>query len=103
MTRPWLAMRETLILRKGKWLRKSDAPPLHASERGPSVIGDVMPDMMHPANGKRYDSKSRFRAETRARGLTEIGNDRMPARRNIDLPPVRDDIRRAISELGGGS
>ena len=39
------------------------------------VISDTMDLMVHPSNGKYYDSKSRFRAETRARGLTEVGNE----------------------------
>jgi hypothetical protein len=39
------------------------------------VIGDEMPAVTHPSNGKYYTSKSKFRAETRARGLTEVGNE----------------------------
>jgi hypothetical protein len=46
--------------------------------RGPGLISDDLgtQGIRHMANGKLYDSKSRFRAETRARGLEEVGNDR---------------------------
>lgn len=87
-------------------VRKSSAAPRRSA--GPYVIGDDLPGggLRHPSTGKMMDSKSRFRAETRARGLVEVGND-MPAprgpRRPIDIPSAREDIRRAISELGGGS
>jgi hypothetical protein len=50
------------------------------------------------------DSKSRFRAETRARGLTELGNDKQVDRRKIDGFDSRsrkEDIVAAIRELGG--
>ena len=76
-------MRETLVLRNGKWLRKQDAPPLHAARDAPMVIGDTLPGgaLRHPSTGKMMDSKSRFRAETRARGCVEVGNDVRPTRR----------------------
>lgn len=98
-------MRETLVLRNGKWLRKQDAPPLHAARTAAYVIGDTLPTgaLRHPSNGRMYDSKSKFRDETRARGLVEVGNDVRPPRRPIDIGSPREDIRRAISELGGGS
>ena len=90
------------VHRNGRLVDKATAPPLVSAASGPQVIGDDMRPMRHPSNGRVYDSKSRFRAETRARGLHEIGNDRLPPRRDIDMPPVAADIRRAIQELGGG-
>lgn len=39
------------------------------------VIQDTMDPMRHPGNREFYDSKSAFRAETKRRGLTEVGND----------------------------
>ncbi len=97
--------RETWILRKGRWMRKENAPPLHHAASAPAVIGDGLPGgaLVHPANGKMYDSKSKFRAETKAHGCVEVGNDVRKPRQPVDMPPIRDDIRRAISELGGGS
>lgn len=97
--------RETFVLRKGRWLRKQDAPPLNVAAGAPMVIGDTLPGgaLRHPATGKMMDSKSRFRAETRARGCVEVGNDVRQQRRPIDIGSPREDIRRSISELGGGS
>jgi len=39
------------------------------------VIQDSMNPVVHPANGKFYDSKSAFRAENKAHGLIEVGNE----------------------------
>lgn len=64
------------------------------------VISDNMDAVFHPSNGKMYDSKSRFRAETRARGLTEVGNETIPDRVDRSLPPgLAEDIGRAYDEL----
>lgn len=41
------------------------------------VINDAMDAIVHPVNGKRYDSKSKFRAVTRMHGLTEAGNEQV--------------------------
>ena len=97
--------RETYVMRRGRLVPKRLATPLYRSDAAPMVIGDSLPGggLVHPANGKMYDSKSRFRDETRARGCVEVGNDVRKPRQAVDMPPVREDIRRAISELGGGS
>lgn len=64
------------------------------------VISDVMESTVHPVTGKVYDSKSKFRAETRARGLTEVGNETIPDRVDRSLPPgLREDIGRAYDQL----
>lgn len=46
--------------------------------QGPNVIGDDVGagvnGLRHMASGKMLDSKSRHRAENRARGLREVGN-----------------------------
>lgn len=96
---------ETWVLRRGVWYLKQDAPPLNRADAAPMVIGDTLPGgaLRHPSNGQMYDSKSRFRDETRARGCVEVGNDVRPDRKPVDMPSPREDIRRAISELGGGS
>jgi len=39
------------------------------------VIQDSMDPIKHPATGQMFDSKSAFRAENKARGLVEVGND----------------------------
>lgn len=39
-----------------------------------SFSSDEMPPTLHPANGKFYTSKAKFRAETKAHGFEEVGN-----------------------------
>lgn len=47
--------------------------------RGPNVIGDDIgagvKGLRHMASNKFFDSKSRFRQETKDRGLAEVGNE----------------------------
>jgi hypothetical protein len=91
-------MGEVYVYRDGQLVPKSDAG---RRTSGPQVISDTMPGMVHPCNGKMYDSKSRFRAETRARNCVEVGNETMRDTRRVELPPLKADIARAIRELGG--
>lgn len=65
------------------------------------VISDVQPLLKHPVTGRYYDSKSRFRADTKASGCEEVGNEKMESR------PVRPDpekrrasIRQEIERRG---
>lgn len=61
---------------------------IEAAERrsplgSPMVISDNIggiQGLRHPSTGEFMDSKSRFRAETAARGLTEMGNEAFPVR-----------------------
>jgi len=43
---------------------------------GPFGISDTAEPFKSMADGKVYDSKSRYRAELRARGYEEVGNER---------------------------
>lgn len=97
--------RGTFVLRNGTLVPKDEAEPLRS--RGPAsglarpyVIGDGM-ELRSMHDGQFYTSKAKYRAELRANGLTEIGNEKIGARRGPDLKPggVKDDIRRSISEL----
>lgn len=94
-------MGEIYVMRLGRLVPKRTAEPLVRTSAAPSVISDYLPDLRHPSSGKRYDSKSGFRAETRARGLTEVGNETLKDTRRLDIGSAQEDIRRAISELGG--
>jgi hypothetical protein len=53
------------------------------------------------ADGRMYTSKSRLRAEYRARGLTEMGNDKAPAfkKPKPDRTAIRDAVRRAAWQV----
>lgn len=64
------------------------------------VISDSMAPIRSMADGKMYDSKSRYRGDLKARGLIEVGNERVE-RRTAQAPPVRRDLRNAIQQLRG--
>ncbi len=91
-------MRETYVLRDGKLVPKSQATPISS---GPYVQSDYLPEMKHPITGKTMDSKSQFRAVTRAHGCVEVGNDRQRDTRHSEMPNLKSDISRAITQLGG--
>lgn len=65
-----------------------------------AIIGDQPERAFRSmADGKMYDSKSRYRAEVRARGLEEVGNDQIEIRRP-EPPSAVEDICRTIAEMG---
>lgn len=77
-----------------------------AAERSPLASPMVIRDniggirgLRHPATGEYIDSKSQFRAETRARGLTEMGNEAFPVKREPTEAETRLEIQREISEV----
>ena len=95
--------RETYVFRDGKLVPKAEAAPLNA---GPFVLRDHMDATWHPANGKRYDSKSEFRRATKAAGCIEVGDAPLVGR--VSAPPKLDnrqraeDIKRSIYQLKNG-
>lgn len=56
-------------------------------------VGAGVNGLRHLPSGKMLDSKSRHRAETKARGLEEVGNDRMASDRPKAHP---DDYMRQV-------
>jgi hypothetical protein len=71
----------------------------------PYVIGDGC-EIKSMANGEMYTSKAKYRADLRAMGFTEVGNDRSFQPENVqrrdptaDLPPAELDVKRAIEEV----
>lgn len=67
------------------------------------VISDTMDLMRHPVNGRYYDSKSKFRDETRARGCIEVGNEVQKDRVDRSLPGgLREELSRAWDQHSGG-
>ncbi len=93
--------RTTYVLREGALIDKREAPPLHAGGAAPNVISDAMAPIRSHADGRMYDSKSAYRADLRARGYVEVGNERaaFDRRPTFDPGPVAPDIKRAIQEL----
>ena len=102
--------RATYVMRNGKMVDKRTAPPLvRATDPRLYVIGDVMDQLQHPVTGRIYDSKARFRADTKATGCVEVGTD-PAARRDVgprgrmtggwgDQASAAADVKRALQEL----
>lgn len=67
----------------------------------PFIISDTIDPTWHPADGRKYDSKSRFRRTTKAAGCTEVGNERQTDRRQIDRVS-KSDIARAMEMVRQG-
>ena len=67
------------------------------------VISDTMNPLRHMATGKMHDSKAAFRADTKASGCQELGNDSSLGKPRKPIPlsreKRRDDIRRTIYDL----
>lgn len=94
--------RATYVMRNGKLVPKHLAAPREGRVNG--VITDTMQAMRHPITQKLMDSKSQFRAVTRAHGCVEVGNETQRDTRrldNFDSNSRKADISRAIQELGG--
>lgn len=93
----------TYVYRNGKLVDKATAGPRDTG-RVNGVITDTMGPLRHPITGKLMDSKSGFRAVTRAHGCVEVGNETQRDRRELvgfDTATRKSDIAQAIRELGG--
>jgi hypothetical protein len=95
--------RGTFVMRDGKLVPKALAKPLDSHRRGPvsslprpyynsDSIGGIT-GLVNPSDGKFYTSKAKMRAENRARGLTEVGNEAFPVRRE----PTQAEVAREIA------
>lgn len=96
----------TFVFRDGVLVEKGLAPPLVQANAAPNVISDIMTETRHMATGRYHTSKSAFRAETKATGCIEVGNDPALTRPRKPIPlsreKRREDIRRTIYELRNG-
>lgn len=88
----------TYVLRDGKLVEK-----WLARRQVPAVISDTMEPMQHMATGRVHTSKAAFRADTRAAGCIEVGNDPAALRGSKRPEPntgeIVADIKRAMQEL----
>jgi hypothetical protein len=64
----------------------------------PMVISDTMDPVQHPCTGQYMTSKSAFRAETKAHGCIEVGNDPARLRPRQKPRPDRKAIRDSLSK-----
>jgi hypothetical protein len=92
-------MRKVYVYRDKELVEKQHAAPLQFV-RG--VISDSIPDMVHPANGKKYDSKSAFRKVTKDHGYIEVGNEKQTDRRVSSHGNFAGDISEAIRKVNEG-
>lgn len=69
-----------------------------SQEAGPQIVSDTTAPFRSMADGKMYDSKSRYRQTLRDRGLVEVGNEKITQRR-VEAPPVRAQLQRAFQQL----
>lgn len=95
-------------IRTDRGWRKSYGPAADYVTPGnfpcPRVISDTMPLTEH-VDGKQYDSKSAYRAVTRAHGYVEVGNDparlRKPAKTKADPVKRREAVKKAVAQVIG--
>ncbi len=81
----------------------------HFGERGPRstavplpmLIRDQIDPLLHPADGKYYDSKAAMRRVGKERGLIEIGTETQRDTRAIDAC-THDDVGKAIQMVREG-
>lgn len=78
----------TYVLRDGRLVEKSKAP----DKRGFTMRDDA--EIKSQFDGKVYTSKAKYRAELKARGLIEVGNER---REFEPRPPPPIDYEPAIA------
>ncbi len=71
------------------------------------VISDTMDPLRHMATGKMHDSKAAFRADTKASGCIEYGNDPSLGKPRKPIPlsreKRREDIQRTIYQMRNGN
>lgn len=93
--------RRTYVLRDGELIAKSEAGPLYGARAAPMVRPDGMEPVRSMADGRVYDSRSRYYASVRALGCEIVGDDRGAFGRRAELRPegVGQDIHRTIQEL----
>lgn len=93
--------RATYVFRGGELVDKRLAPPLHASFDAPMVRPDGMTPTRSMADGRIYDSRSRYYDSVRRAGCEIVGDDRAPFDRRPELRPngVAADIKIALEQL----
>lgn len=97
-----MSVRETYVIRDGKLVPKRLAAPLATTGAAPFVISDLEPYRAAAADkhtGKRpvIGGRRQHREFLQANGYTEVGNERMPQRREeLSRGDRISDIKRAI-------
>jgi hypothetical protein len=82
---------KTVFLPDEGQMRRLKDPTFH-------FIPDDMPPTLHPCNKKFYTSKAKFRAETRAHGKIEVGNEKeafWKLKPTDPRPPMSESVKEA--------
>lgn len=79
--------------KQARGVARSDLP-------APMLISDSLADVLNPADGKRYDSKSKYYAAVKAKGCEIVGSDagKTASPRKVDDPTA--DIVNAMKRHG---
>lgn len=99
-------MRGTFVYRGGELVEKYGPldirpRPARSALACPNIIGDVLPDIIGPG-GVPYSSKSAFRAECKAQGLIELGNDAPLTTVDNRKPVTKADVGEAYRKVRDG-
>lgn len=79
--------------------RKAQAARNRSALSCPMLASDNLDYVMSMADGKRYTSKAKMRAEYRRLGVNEIGNEKLPMSKPVAKPEgIRADLRAAIRQ-----
>lgn len=78
-----------------------DPPPLRSHLAAPRIDRDGLDDLWHPHDGKLYDSKSAFRAVTKAAGAEEVGTSTQRDNRTFEKV-TKDEVAQAAAMVSQG-
>ena len=93
--------RQVWVYRDGEVVEIEKAAPRQQTY----LVSDCLPDVMHPSNGKRYSSKSKYYADTKAMGGEIVGNDSSALKREYKSSrpsePAGNALYRNWERMGG--
>lgn len=78
-----------------------ELPPQRSMLPSPMLIRDQLDDLVHPSDGRQYDSKKAFRETTAKFGGIEIGNDEQKDLRYVDTVTA-DEVAQAYQKVSQG-
>lgn len=95
---------EIFVMRGGGLVPKRLAAPLtRKNDARVYVISDTMAPVKHMGTGRIHDSKSNFRADTRAMGCDEVGTDKAILRERPRYVPneaeIVQDVKKSLEQL----
>jgi hypothetical protein len=88
-------IRQVFVWRNNEWVPREEAPPVNFHY----VITDEMAPVRSMADGQMYDSKSRIRSTYRARGLREVGNEKVWWSERSETSDPTPQLLRAFEEV----